>query len=277
MFYIGWLQKFGHVGPSCPRRTSKYIVYICVHVIELEPRFTDQRFILSTYTHVVDHSCQLLAWSPWSRLPPRITALCSYWRNAICAEMVWGGAWFPGTHQDGTLGGLDAVSWCLELDDTSRRSEGCGCNGPSFPSNNPIITGQRSFLGCHSSLFPFMLFLAHFSSHLLLRFWRNQWGVGGQSQKRARLGASVCLRGSCSADPPSGVIWLGLLSEEKSDTSLGMCTLHRCPADGKGPGSTSAGWRRPSFDGSSGARVLQFRERRRLVFSPRPGWILSTK
>lgn len=41
--------KFGHVGPSCPRRTSKYIVYICVHVIEPEPRFTDQRCILSTY------------------------------------------------------------------------------------------------------------------------------------------------------------------------------------------------------------------------------------
>lgn len=105
--------------------------------------------------HSVGHICQLLAWSSWLRMPSRITAPCSYWQNAIRAATVWGRAWFPGTHQDGTLGGLDAVSWCLELDDTSRRSEGCGCNGPSSPSNNPIITGQRSFLGCHSSLFPF--------------------------------------------------------------------------------------------------------------------------
>lgn len=36
--------------------------------------------------HIVDHSCQLLAWSSWLRLPPRITALCSYWPNAIRAD-----------------------------------------------------------------------------------------------------------------------------------------------------------------------------------------------
>lgn len=66
-------------------------------------------------------------------------------------------------------------------------------------------------------------------------------GDGRRGPKRASLGASVCLGGSCSADPLSGVIWSGLLSEGKSDPSLGISTLLRCPADGQGPVPTSAG------------------------------------
>lgn len=184
--------------------------------------------------------CQLLAQGPWLRMPSRITAPCSFGQNAIHAATSWGRAWFPGTHQDGTLGGLDAVSWCLELDDTLRRSEGCGCSGPSSPSSNPIITGQKSFLGCHSSLFPFC-FSLHTS--LLICFF----GSGESSGGRAEGAKESQARGFCvpqrqrSADPLSGVIWSGLLSEGKSDPSLGISTLLRCPADGQGPGSTSAG------------------------------------
>lgn len=114
----------------------------------------------------------------------RVTALCSYWQNAIRAATVWGRAWFPGSHQHGMWGGLDAVSWCLELDDTSRWSEGCGCNGPSSPSNNAIITGQRFFLGCRSSLFPFC-FSLHTS--LLITFFGSgeiRGGGAGRGSQR---------------------------------------------------------------------------------------------
>ena len=102
------------------------------------------------------------------------------------------------------------------------------------------LLARDLFLGCHTSLFPFILFLAHFSSHLFLRFWRSQWEK--ESQKRERLWGKklcVCHRCSHSADSPSRFIWLGLLLEEMSDTTLGICTLHRRPADGKGPGSSS--------------------------------------
>lgn len=226
--------------------------------------------------HSVGYICQLLAQGPWLRMPSRITAPCSFGQNAIHAATSWGRAWFPGTHQDGTLGGLDAVSWCLELDDTLRRSEGCGCSGPSSPSSNPIITGQKSFLGCHSSLFPFC-FSLHTS--LLICFFGSGESSGGRAEgakESQSRGFCVPRRQLFSWSSEWG--YLVRTSFRREIRSLpGDLHFAQMPRRWTGAGLHFSWWWWPSFDESSGARVKQFRERRRLVSSARPGWVLSTK
>lgn len=105
----------------------------------------------------------------------------------IRALTVWWGVWFPDVLPEGTWAGLDGLPLRLEFDYNSKGTKKAVVAIYShFPSDNPIITGQRFFWGggveCHMSLFPFILFLST-SSHLLLRVWRNQWGEGKPKER----------------------------------------------------------------------------------------------
>lgn len=83
-------------------------------------------------------------------------------------------------------------------------------------------------------------FLSFFSTHtsLFFCFLGSREVSGGRKAKREQgYGGriSVCHGYRYCIDSSSRFIWLGLLLEEKSDTSLGICPLHRHPADGERP------------------------------------------
>lgn len=83
-------------------------------------------------------------------------------------------------------------------------------------------------------------FLSFFSMHtsLFICFLGSREVSGGRKAKREQgYGGRISITHGyryCT-ESPSRFIWLGLLLEEKSGTSLRICPLHRHPADGEGP------------------------------------------